>query len=141
MIEKIISGISRTLFDIFGEDVEIYTEDVKQGFKEPCFIIELVDEKVTNGVAGRLIAKDLFSVTYYPVKDIANKDIQKTIGLLRGALRVISVGDDLVRTTNLSLDVADSELHITFDTTTHFIESTENIPMERVDKNIGIKED
>lgn len=39
MINKILDAISNALNEEFGDDIEIYSEDIKQGFKEPCFLL------------------------------------------------------------------------------------------------------
>lgn len=37
MVNRIIDGISIRINEVFGDDYEIYSEDIEQGFKEPCF--------------------------------------------------------------------------------------------------------
>ena len=38
MIKKIIDGILAALSEEFGDEYTLYTESVKQGMKEPCFL-------------------------------------------------------------------------------------------------------
>ena len=42
MINSIIEGISASLNAEFGDDYTIYTENVEQGLKEPCFFISCI---------------------------------------------------------------------------------------------------
>ena len=39
MINKILDAISNALNEEFGDEYEIYSEDIKQDLKEPCFFI------------------------------------------------------------------------------------------------------
>ena len=39
MVNSLISGISISINSEFGDEYEIYTESIKQGFNEPCFFI------------------------------------------------------------------------------------------------------
>ncbi len=42
---RIIDGISIRINEVFGDDYEIYSEDIEQGFKEPCFFILPLNQK------------------------------------------------------------------------------------------------
>lgn len=37
MINKVIDGISKAINEEFGDEYNIYTEEIEQGLKEPCF--------------------------------------------------------------------------------------------------------
>lgn len=39
MINSIIEAISVSLNGEFGDDYEIHMEEIKQGLKEPCFLL------------------------------------------------------------------------------------------------------
>ena len=45
MVNRIIDGISIRINEVFGDDYEIYSEDIEQGFKEPCFFILPLNQK------------------------------------------------------------------------------------------------
>ena len=40
MVNKIVDGIVQAISAAYGEEYEIYTENVEQGLTEPCFLIE-----------------------------------------------------------------------------------------------------
>ena len=43
MLNDIIKGMAEKIRTVYRpEDYRLYTEDVKQGFKEPCFFISTV---------------------------------------------------------------------------------------------------
>lgn len=46
MINSIIEGISTSLNAEFGDDYTIYTENVEQGLKEPCFLFPALTRQV-----------------------------------------------------------------------------------------------
>lgn len=39
MVNGIIGGIAAAISNEFGDDYTIYTEEIEQGFNEPCFFI------------------------------------------------------------------------------------------------------
>ena len=47
MISNVIAGIAIALNQEFGDDYEIYTEEIKQDLKEPCFFITLLNPSKT----------------------------------------------------------------------------------------------
>ena len=46
MINNIISAISNAIYLEFGDEYEIYTQDVKQGLQEPCFSIFCINPSI-----------------------------------------------------------------------------------------------
>ena len=48
MINKIIDGISIALNAEFGNDYEIYTDNIEQGLKEPCFSIVCLNPRMNQ---------------------------------------------------------------------------------------------
>ena len=48
MINNVIAGIAIALNQEFGDDYEIYTEEIKQDLKEPCFFITLLNPSKTD---------------------------------------------------------------------------------------------
>ena len=43
MINQLMGGISRLLYERFGEGTVIYQDAVPQGFQEPCFFLLLTE--------------------------------------------------------------------------------------------------
>ena len=52
MINKLMGGISRLLYERFGEDTVIYQDEVPQGFPEPYFFL-LLTEASTRSLPNR----------------------------------------------------------------------------------------
>ena len=53
MVNRIIDGISIRINEVFGDDYEIYSEDIEQGFKEPCFFILPLNQKKSPKLKNR----------------------------------------------------------------------------------------
>lgn len=50
MLNNVIAGIAIALNQEFGDDYEIYTEEIKQDLKEPCFFITLLNPSKTDSI-------------------------------------------------------------------------------------------
>ncbi len=61
-----MSGISGVLYEFYGDGVPIYVDVVEQGFKEPCFFVELISSVESHVHSRRYYRSNKFKVTYYP---------------------------------------------------------------------------
>ena len=70
MTEKVIGAISSAIAAEYPE-CEIYTENVEQGMKKPCFSIVLLEAatKRALGMGSRYFKRHLFCVHYFPGND------------------------------------------------------------------------
>ena len=66
MINKIIKGISQALYSEFGEEYNIYTEDIMQGLNEPCFFIQCINPKITLFRGNRYYRENQFAIQNFP---------------------------------------------------------------------------
>ena len=102
MLNDIVSGIVKKLNDTFGDGYEIYTEQVKQGLKEPCFIVTCVNSTRIPVTGTRYLYTNMFSVTYFPKsKTTANEELYAVQQELLVLLEYIE-GDILFRRRNSS---------------------------------------
>ena len=133
MVNDIISGISRKLHDTFGDDSEIYKEQVKQGLKEPCFIISCVNLANIPVVGERYLRQALFSVNYFPKSGTDAKaeclDVQDTLCL---ALEYISACGGLLRGTGMGGQIVDGVLVFTVSYDMNVRKITDREPMEKI---------
>ncbi len=74
IINDIISAICVKLYNAFGDGYDIYTENVEQGFNEPCFFVSSASA-ITNHFRNNVyVENNLFSITYFPsTKDKAKE--------------------------------------------------------------------
>lgn len=112
MVNNLIDGISIKLNQVFGDDKKIYSETVKQGLKEPCFFIAVLNPSQEKMIKGRYFRQHPFDVHYFPSKDGGNKEIQSVASQLLDGLEYITLANgDLVRGTNMNYEVVDGVLH------------------------------
>ena len=65
MENKIITGISQKLFETFGLDYKIYTENVEQFLNPPCFYVELLQSSMQQIVSRRYRLENLFDIHFF----------------------------------------------------------------------------
>lgn len=124
MIDEIIDSLCLTLNSEFGDDYEIYTERVKQGLKEPCFIVSLVDAENTPLLKARSKREYNFDVIYIP-KYGTKAELFSMADRLFGALRFITNQDGTeLLGFNMRYETVDDVLHffVSYPTTMREIE-------------------
>ncbi|MGL5709606.1 MAG: phage tail terminator family protein [Cetobacterium sp.] len=84
----------------FAPEIEVNTSDIEEGFKRPCFYVDMVDvniEKLTNNFEERYIDFDVLYFPKHPKKNL--EDLLKMRDVLTDAFvanQVIKISDDLV---------------------------------------------
>lgn len=112
MVNNIIDGISIKLNEIFGDDYEIYSENIEQGFNEPCFFISLLNQTNTPKLGNRSYREYPFDIHYFPsVSNEKNKEINDINEKLLDALEYISVNDSLIKGSKINSEVVSNVLH------------------------------
>jgi len=102
MVSDILDGICLALKGIFPGNVKVYTEQVKQGLKLPCFMVTCVDS--SSGVfIGKKYLKDyLFTVQYLPGSTTDERsECYGVAERLFPALRYVATVDGLIMGKNL----------------------------------------
>jgi len=103
MTDNIIGGIAKSVFDEFGREAVIYSEEVKQGFKYPCFSITLLNSSVEKGIGGRSKYINSYVIRYFPDKKLKNKDMNSVLKRLFKCLEFIDAGR-VIRGTDMRSD-------------------------------------
>ena len=112
MVNDLIDGISVKLNQVFGDGVRIYSESVKQGLKEPCFFIAVLNPTQNPMIGTRYFREYPFDIHYFPSKDGGNQEIQDVASKLFDTLEYITLLDgDLVRGTEMHYEKVDDVLH------------------------------
>lgn len=112
MINHIIDGISIKLNQVFGDNYEIYSEDVKQDLKEPCFFISSLSVNPTPLIGPRSFREHPFDIHYFPSsKRKPNREINDVLSQLIDGMEYIEVTGDLVRGTKMNGEIVDGVLH------------------------------
>ena len=113
MLNEIIKGVSMKLNATFGSRYKFYQNDVKQGFKPPCFS-----------------------------RDGADNGEMLTVALeMMEALEFITLPNgDLVHGTGMNYEIVDGVLHFYVNYNLTLIKPTDNTPMETLAVDVGTTE-
>lgn len=112
MINKLIDAISIKLNQVFGDDYEINSENVKQGLKEPCFFIKVLNPTQSQIVGQRYFKDNPFDLHFFPKIEGNNEEINNVAENLFDAMEYIQLLDgDLVRGTHMHYETVDNVLH------------------------------
>ncbi|MDD3569575.1 MAG: hypothetical protein PHY44_00540 [Lachnospiraceae bacterium] len=113
MVNAIVLGIAQKIRTVFNEsEYSLYTENVEQGFKEPCFFVQLTSHAQKQRLGNRYKETYCFEVSYYPLEG-GNKN-QECLTVAEGlceVLEYINAEGDLLRGTNLSSKITEGILH------------------------------
>lgn len=112
MINKIIDGIIASLNKEFGDEYEIYPEDIEQGLKEPCFSIVCINPAMNQVLGKRYFKSNSFCIHYFPKsKNEAKSEINGVTEKLFNCLEYIEVDGDLCNGTELHAEPVDGVLN------------------------------
>lgn len=112
MVNKIIDGISIKINELFGDNYYIYSENVKQGFKEPCFFISLLKPSSTPKLGNRSLREYNFGIQYFPSSSNSkNTEMYEVSEKLISGLEYISFENKLLRGSNINAEIVDDVLH------------------------------
>lgn len=145
MLNKIITGISQALDAEFNseenEEYTIYTEDVEQGINPPCFFIFSLKPSSKQLVGNRYKRKYPFDIHYFPKnEENINNEINEVTERLFTALEYITVDNNLVRGTNMNVEIVDNVLHFFVDfnmIVRKEIEPTESMGSLKIKQRLG----
>jgi hypothetical protein len=129
MISEIISAISRTLHNTWGDGYEIYKEYMPQHFNEPCFSITHVGQFGSAKLPNRHFLSNRFDIQFFPINGQNEKSQMYNVAdELYFALQYIKVLDNLVRGTKMSSEIVDGVLHFFVNYDMFVIEETNENP-------------
>ena len=108
MLKKLIIAINTALEKVNSE-AEIYIEEIPQGFKEPCFCVQVLNPNEKQLLGERYLRTYNFCIQYFPKKGLwENAEIAE---LLHRALNQIDLGNgDSVRGINRRYEIVDKRL-------------------------------
>lgn len=117
MINDIISGISNALYNEFGKEYKIYKEAVKQGLKEPCFMIVCISSSINRKLGNRYMEESTFCIHYLTSNKNTYADCLEVFGRMADCLEYITVTGDLVHGTNIKSEeiAGNGEMHVLVD--------------------------
>ena len=113
MINKIIKGISQALYAEFGEEYEIYTENVEQDLKEPCFFIQCVNPKIQRFRGNRYYRENPIIIQYFPKSKDYRHECFNVIDRMYMALELINIDGEPVLGKGIDSNIFDGILTFT----------------------------
>lgn len=129
-IKQLIDAIAEALFQEFGSGYEIYTEKVKQGLKEPCFMIRCLNP-TKNLHLGRCYKRtNQFSIQYIPSTAEANEECASVLERLFECLENVILSGKPVHGTELHGEITDGILTFTVNYDGFVLKDEEQIHME-----------
>ena len=111
MINEIVSAISNAIYLEFGDEYEIYTEDVKQGLKEPCFSISCINPSIKQFFDKKYKTTNLFNILYFPKNEEIENEINNVRERLFNCLEYINDENYVLRGTNMNTQTVDGVLN------------------------------
>lgn len=111
MIKEIMALLKKAF-----PNFNIYGEEVKQGWKEPCFFVREIETMQQSELQGRLIRRHSFEITCFLDKHVTNdlNSQQAEIGR-RLAELLLYLPDAKLHGRNISYQIVDGILHFLVD--------------------------
>jgi uncharacterized membrane protein len=135
-IIDIINAIADKLSIVFG-DIEIYTEEIEQGMKEPCFFITVLNIGTEKGLNSTYTDSILFDVQYLNELNSRskNEDFIEIRSKLHREVEYIELEDGkIIRLNNRKTEKVNDILHYFFDVDIRFIKIAFIPKMNQLDK-------
>jgi phage protein len=135
MFNDLIDAISKRLLEYFLESVpNIYSENIEQGFSEPCFYISLINSTNKNKLGPGRSKRYKFDIMYFN-NNLGNDDLNTMGDKLSTVLEDIQIGDALIHGFDIEYEVKDNKLHF-------FVEYPvlASYEVEKVSKMASLKE-
>ena len=140
MINKIIDGIIMAINAEFGDDCEIYTENIEQGLQEPCFSVICLNPTIEQFLGRRYFRSNQFCIHYFPSSKDKRFECNEVMDRLFRCLEIITVDGDLVRGTSIHSETDDGVFHffVNYDMFTYQSTQDEQ-PMEILEVKVDAK--
>ncbi len=140
MIQAITKAISVALHGEFGDGYRNYTEEVRQGLKEPCFFISCVNPTHTLFRGNRYRRENQFCIQYFPKTSCQSQEECNAVAeRLFQCLEVISVDGHRIRGTKMEYETVDEILNFFVNYDVFVQKQQDFISMDEFSEQIGLK--
>jgi hypothetical protein len=140
MINSIIEAISISLNAEFGDSYKNYTEEVKQGLKEPCFFISCINPTHNLFLGKRYFRENQFCIQYFPAdKQRAKEECNSVAERMEFCLEWLTVTGDLVRGSKMKYEVVDGILNFFVNYDLFVYKVTDSDTMDSISENVSVK--
>lgn len=94
--------------------IERYGEEIRQGFKEPCFFVKLLNASQTQELNTRYMRTHSFDIHYFPQNN-SNEEAHDMAEKLYDALELIEYAGVLYQGREMNHEIVDGVLHFFVD--------------------------
>lgn len=123
-------------------NINIYDEEVKQGFEGPCFFIKVLKSEQSKELNIRYKKSIYFDVSYFTDKEEINLDCLEVTNKLYEVLEYVSVDKDLYRASNMEHEIIDGVLHFFLQFNYKVVREVEEVTkMKVLNKEVELKND
>jgi len=132
-LNKIVAGAIAAIKAEFGTGYKIYSEEIEQGLKEPCFFVQLLNPTNKRFLGNRRYLTNLVMVQYFPKSKIDKySEINDVIERLQSCLEYITCGEDLCEGKDASsvIDNGILNFQISYDMFVRFKDSNKEVMKE-----------
>lgn len=110
MLKELIIAIN-TALEKANSKAEIYVDEIPQGFKEPCFCVQILNPDEKQLLGERYLRTYNFCIQYFPEKKGLWENVEMA-ELLHRALNQIDLGnEDYVRGVNRRYEIVEKNLY------------------------------
>ena len=140
MLNEIIKGISMALNTAFGDEYEIFQNDVEQGLEEPGFFIQVLKPELSPLLGRRSMKRNPLDVMYFPKATGNNAEMITVAETLMECLTQISLPNgDLLHGTSMNYEIVDDVLHFMVNFNLPLIRPYEETYMETLETDVGTR--
>jgi hypothetical protein len=138
-INDVKIGINQVL-DTEFQDINIYAEEIKQGFEEPCFFVKILNSSQNKELNRRYKKNISFDIHYFSDKEDINSDCNDIADKLYEVLEYIRINSKLYRAVKHNHEVIDGVLHFFLEFNYHVFKEIEApVKMNKLKQRVGVK--
>lgn len=97
MQNEIMDAVTRKIFEVFGERYRIYTDDVEQELKEPCFFVSFLQPSEKPLLGRRCQRIYDMSIQYFPESRQPSRECNDVADRLMDSMEYIILKDGSMR--------------------------------------------
>lgn len=142
-IDDIRKGIMKKINSFRDKEAtEVYSEEIPQNFKEPCFFIRELRTSQNRELGNRYKRNHSYDIHYFPIpnSDSKNEEMRDMAEILYDQLEYIEVNKKLIMGQDMDHKIVDGVLHFYIKYPIFVYKETDSIPtMENLDHKGGLK--
>lgn len=141
-IDDVRKGILRKINSFKDKDTKLYSEEIKQGFEEPCFYIKELRTNQNRELGNRYKRGNFYDIHYFPSLDsnTKNAEMREIAEILYDAMEYIEVAGKPVMGLDMNHQIIDGVLHFFVKYPLYVYKEREPVPvMENLDFKGGVR--